>query len=57
MMAADSLAMPVWSEACLFGCDLKRLARILERAYTDMGLNETRHFWQGAGQHPTSPAK
>jgi len=55
MTAADSLALPVWSEACLHGHDLGRLTRILERSYGDMGLNETRHFWMQAGRCRTVP--
>lgn len=54
MTAADSLALPVWSEACLFGHDSSRLSRILERSYSDMGLNKTRHFWLDVGRCPPS---
>ncbi len=45
ILAADALAKPVWTKASLFGYDLKRLSRILENRYGQMGLTERRHFW------------
>jgi len=45
---ADVVARPSWMKAILYGLDTRRLSRILEARYDEMGVSESLFFWRHA---------